>query len=145
MKIHKFPLRIYYEDTDAGGIVYHSNFLNFTERARTEMLRDLGYSNVTLEAEEKILFIVRRATCDYQNPGFLEDQLEVHTSVKQIKNSSFVLRQSVIRPEKKQENDTMLCDVEVVLVCVAKDKNGIKPTRMPDKIRTAFEDYLTPA
>lgn len=138
MSVHKFPLRIYYEDTDAGGIVYHANFLAFAERARTEMLRDLGFSNIELEKERGILFIVRRAICDYQSPGFLEDALEVHTSVKQMKNSSFVLRQSVVRPE----DDTMLCDMEVVLVCVQKGKDGtIKPVKLPEDIRQGFVSY----
>ena len=90
--VHKFSLRIYYEDTDAGGIVYHANFLAFAERARTEMLRDIGFSNIELDKERGSFFIVRRAICDYRSPGFLEDALEVHTGLKHIKNSSFVLR-----------------------------------------------------
>ena len=76
---HIFPLRVYYEDTDAGGIVYYANYLRFAERARTEYLRSVGADHQTLLAEDGIAFTVRQCSVDYMSPAFLDDPLEVHT------------------------------------------------------------------
>lgn len=137
--IHKHPIRIYYEDTDAGGIIYHANFLNYAERGRTEMLRALGHSNIELQQDPGILFIVRKATCDYLSPGFLEDELEVHTSIIEMRNTSLILKQSMFRPK----DDTLLCDIEIILVCVGtQGPKHMKPIRIPDKVRKEFETYI---
>ena len=142
--MHSCNYRIYYEDTDAGGIVYHANFLNYAERGRTEMLRSLGHSNIELQKDPGLLFIVRKATVDYLSPGFLEDDLEIHTSVTEMRNTSLILKQSIFRPK----DDTLLCDTEIVLVCVGTNlgKDGgpkhMKPIRIPDTVRKEFETYL---
>src|SRR3954453_19824685 len=78
---HTMPLRVYYEDTDAGGIVYHANFLKFAERARTEMMRALGFAHSGLAAETGIVFTVRRGGADYLLPARLDDWLSVETRI----------------------------------------------------------------
>jgi len=138
--IHTMPLKIYYEDTDAGGIVYHANYLNFAERARTELLNDLGYSNNTLKDDPGILFVVRKATLDYHKPGYLEDELEVHTTIPEMRNSSMMLKQVVYRPK----DDTLLCEIEIVLVCVGtKGPKAMKPYKIPESVRSQFQTYIT--
>src|SRR5471032_1766224 len=90
-------LRVYYEDTDAGGVVYHANYLKFCERGRTELLRALGFSNKSLSEQRGLLFVVRKLEADYLLPAFLEDELEVRTVIAEIKNASFSMRQEVFR------------------------------------------------
>ena len=84
------PLRVYYEDTDAGGVVYYANYLAFMERARTEWLRSLGYENQQLLDEQVVVFAVRRAAVDYISPARLDDLLEVVVSLSRIKRASLV-------------------------------------------------------
>ena len=132
-KIHTTPIRIYYEDTDAGGIVYHANYLNFAERARCELLRDLGYECSKIEDELGFLFVVKHADINYIKPSRLDDALEVKTTVETIKNTSFKMRQIV----QKQGQD--LCNMLVTLVCV--EVQNIKPVRVPDILREKLNQY----
>ena len=92
---HVFPVRVYYEDTDAGGIVYHANYLKFAERARTEMLRLLGHDQFDLLAQEEIGFTVRRCEVDYLAPARLDDALEVRTRLIDVRGASLKLAQTV--------------------------------------------------
>lgn len=133
MTHHSLPIRIYYEDTDAGGVVYHANYQKFAERARTEFLRMLGYTNSELEAAEKMLFVVRRAEIDYLKPSCLDDSLSLETAIETIKNTSLVMHQRAVR------GADVICDMHVTLVCV--DTNNFKPKRLPDRVRAAFEKY----
>jgi acyl-CoA thioester hydrolase len=94
---HVFPVRVYYEDTDAAGIVYHANYLRFAERARSEMMRLLGLESSTLMAREGIFFAVSRCTVDYLKPARLDDALEVHTRVIDVKRASLDAEQVVKR------------------------------------------------
>ncbi len=136
---HVHPIRIYYEDTDAGGIVYHANYLNYAERGRTEMLRSLGFSNNELQADPGLLFVVRKATCDYLKPGHLDDELETRTTITEIRNTSLILKQSIHRPK----DNALLCDIEIILVCVGtKGAKHMKPIKIPDTVRKEFETYL---
>ena len=115
-------LRVYYEDTDAGGIVYHARYLAFAERARTELLRVLGLTHVELRQEHGLMFVVRRAEVDYQRPACLDDRLLVTTTVGKVGGASCVLRQEVAR-----EDGTAV--VTVRLACVRAEDG--RPARWP--------------
>lgn len=131
MRNHTLPIRIYYEDTDAGGIVYHANYLKFAERGRTEFLRAAGFSNQAIEQERGIIFVVRHIGIDYIKPAFLDDLLQMKTSVEELKNSSFIMRQ------KLYKDDALIADLKVVLVCV--DSKKYIPTRLPKDIKESFQ------
>ncbi len=133
MTIHRHPVRVYYEDTDAGGIVYHASFIRFAERARTEMLREMGYKNSDLHKRDGLRFVVRHIDASYETPCFLDDMLELHTHVLEIRNSSFVLRQTVLRDQNH------VCVLNVTLVTI--NENG-KAVRLPQNVRQDFKEYL---
>lgn len=126
---HTVTYRVYYEDTDAGGIMYHGNYINFCERARTEYINSKGLSNQEMHARN-ILTVVRHLEAHYFAPAFLEDQVTVQTEVAEIKNSSFILKQTIFRGE-----DTLFM-MHVVLVCINSDK---RPIRIPDALKTILE------
>ena len=129
--VHELPIRVYYEDTDAGGIVYYPNYLKFSERGRTEFLRTLGYENSKLREDFGILFVVRHLEADYYKPCFLDDLLHMKTSVESLKKTSFLMKQTLHR------GDEMVFELLVTLVCV--NAQG-KPDRMPEMLR----NVLTP-
>ena len=139
MSTHSMNVRIYYEDTDAGGIVYHANYLKFAERARTEFLRDLGYSNSMLAKEKRILYVVRHASTEYYKPAFLDDFLRMDTHIETIKNTSFVMTHKLFRPDEKN-NEELLAEMRIVLVCI--DSKALKPVRFPEEMKADFEKYL---
>ena len=126
---HIFPLRVYYEDTDAGGIVYYANYLRFAERARTEYLRSVGADHQTLLAEDGIAFTVRQCSVDYMSPAFLDDPLEVHTRFLEVRGASLRAEQVV-----KRKTDE-LARLNVRLACVGDDG---RPRRMPTALRSAL-------
>jgi len=131
---HHFPLRVYYEDTDAGGIVYHANYLRFAERARTEVLRDLGVPHADLVRDWKLMFVVRRAKLDYLRPARLDDSLAVVTEPVEMRAAVVKLRQDIRGPLGS-------CAVaEIELACVMLD--GTRPARIPSRWRAAFEGML---
>lgn len=123
---HRFNLRVYYEDTDLGGIVYYANYLKFIERGRSEWVRDLGVDQRRLMDEDGIGFAVRRIEADYLKPAHLEDQLCVVTEQTQSGNSKFVLRQTVMR------GGEVLFDALVTLVAI--NRAG-RPVRIPASLR----------
>jgi acyl-CoA thioester hydrolase len=125
--MHTMDMRVYYEDTDAGGIVFYANYLRFAERGRTEYLSALGFENKSLMDNQGVIFVVRRVEADYMIPAYLDDMLRLETSVIEIKNASFKMKQSLFR-----HND-LIFSADVILVCV--DRAG-KPTRLPDQLRT---------
>jgi acyl-CoA thioester hydrolase len=108
--IHQF--RIYYEDTDSGGVVYYANYLKFAERARTEWLREQGYEQAQLWRENGIGFVVKYCNIQYHAPAFLDDLLQVETSVKLKKASSIIMSQLIKR------DDILIASLEVLIVCV---------------------------
>ena len=123
-KVFALPVRVYFQDTDAGGVVYHASYVNFMERARTEWLRTHGYSNAGLMKEFGVVFVVRSLKLDYLKPALLDDLLNVTAQIKEIGRSRLNLLQSVLR------GDELLTEAEVHLVCVSVE--GFKPVSVPD-------------
>lgn len=103
-----WPIRVYYEDTDAGGVVYHGQYLAFFERARTEMLRERGFHQQRL-LEEQLGFVVRKLTIDYHHPARLDDLLEVRSEITDIRRASLTFTQTLMH-----KNGTLLCRAEVL-------------------------------
>lgn len=130
--VHHLPVRIYYEDTDAGGIVYHANYLRFCERARSEMLRSVGYNNAQFVKKTGFMFVVRHAAIEYFLPAFLDDSLVVKSSLSHLGGASATLQQDIYR------DDTLLVKVEIVLVCV---DVSMKAARIPEEARNALKNF----
>ena len=126
MSKHRF--RVYYEDTDAGGVVFYANYLKFIERGRTEYLRDLGFDQGSLAKEKNIVFVVKSLSADYLSPAYLDDMIEVQTIIKSNKNASLVFTQKILSLEK----NTVLFNAEVKVVSVL--KNNLKPCAFPQEI-----------
>ena len=126
-------LKVYYEDTDAGGVVYYANYLKFLERARTEALYTLGYSNKKVKDEFQSLIIVKSCNIDFKKPAHLEDELTIRSFVKSITKTSFFMNQIITR-----DNDVIV-EAQVHLVFV--NTNG-KPIKIPDEIYTKFKPYF---
>ena len=126
---HVFPLRVYYEDTDAGGIVYYANYLRFAERARTEYLRAVGADHQSLLAKDDVAFTVRQCNVDYLRPAFLDDPLEVHTRFTDVRGASLHAEQVV-----RRDGDELV-RLLVRLACVGSDG---RPKRLPKALREAF-------
>ena len=122
-------LKVYYEDTDAGGVVYYANYLNFLERARTEALVSLGFSNKKIKDEFGVLIIVKSCSIDYKKSAYLEDELSIRSFVKSITKTSFFMNQFISRGED------IIVEAKVHLVFV-NDKG--KPMRIP---RILFQDF----
>lgn len=130
---HNVDFRVYYEDTDAGGIMYHASFIRFCERGRTEFLRDLGISCSETADRLGLQFVIRHIEADYFKSAKLDDLLNVESSIKTLKNSSFVMKQSIFC------HDDVLFSMDVTVVCVNLDG---KPVRVPDDFRAKFETYI---
>lgn len=123
--------RVYYEDTDAGGIVYYVNYLKFMERARTERLRDLGFAQSEL-AGEGLLFVVHSAEARYHAPARLDDELLVSAEVMELNRASLRFRQQV----RRVADDVLLCEGQFLVACVGAD--NLKPRAIPQTLRAAF-------
>ncbi len=126
-RIFSLPVRVYFQDTDAGGVVYHASYVNFMERARTEWLRTHGYSNAGLMKEFGVVFVVRSLKLDYLKPALLDDLLEVTAEIKEIGRSRLNLLQDVRR------DGEILAEGEVNLVCVSVE--SFKPVSVPEVLR----------
>ena len=126
-------LKVYYEDTDSGGVVYYANYLKFLERARTEALNSIGYSNKKVKDDFKSLIIVKNCNIEYKKPSYLEDELSVRSFVKSISKTSFFMKQIITR------GDDIIVEAQVHLVFV--DKKG-KPMKIPEQIYTKFKPYF---
>ncbi len=129
--IHRYAVRVYFEDTDAGGIVYHANYLRFAERARTEALRAMGLPHSEMMLRHGMIFVVRHAELDYQRPARLDDSLVIETTALSVGGASAKLRQRVVR-----DGETLVV-VDVTLVSV-REETG-RAERMP----AAWRDALT--
>ena len=125
---YRFPVRVYYEDTDAAGIVYYANYFRFMERARTEWLRELGYEQDDLRARHGLVFVVRRAEADYLHPARFNDLLWVECDLTDRGRSSLTIGQDIYR----QFDDKLLCRGSVQLVCV--DIERFRPMSIPVEI-----------
>ena len=122
-----YPIRVFYEDTDAGGVVYHSNFLNFAERARTEWLRQLTIGRERLQNEFGLMFVVRRASIEWRRPAKLDDLLIVETRLSGMGKVRMSLTQTITRDEVKLAS----IDIEVVAVSM----KDFTPMLLPDALR----------
>ncbi|MEM7570596.1 MAG: tol-pal system-associated acyl-CoA thioesterase [Pseudomonadota bacterium] len=135
-KIHHFPLRIYYQDTDVSGIVYHAQYLHFFERARTEFLRVLGISQKTLDRDKPetyAAFAVRDLSMDFRRPAQLDDRLIIKTTLRQLKGVSCTLEQQVWREY------TLLVRAQIRLVFLSVD---LRPRRVPEHMHRLFQAIL---
>ena len=128
-KIYEYKFKIYYEDTDSGGVVYYANYLKFIERARSEIIMSLGFSNTNLREKFNLFFIVKYCNIKYKKPAKLEDELIVFTSVVSLSKTSLVMKQDVKR------HDDLVAEAEVCLVAV--DMKG-KPTKIPEELKKLF-------
>ena len=126
-------LKVYYEDTDAGGVVYYANYLNFLERARTEALVTLGFSNKKIKDEFGALIIVKSCSIDYKKSAYLEDELSIRSFVKSITKTSFFMNQFISRGED------IIVEAKVHLVFV---NNKGKPMKIPDPLFQDFKPYF---
>ena len=129
----KFNLKIYYEDTDAGGVVYYANYLKFLERARSEAIYELGFSNTQLKNEFGILIIVKSCKIEYKKPTMFEDKLSILTIINKITKTSFIMKQDIIR------NGELVASADIHLVSVNSDG---KPTKIPEKLRNKLNEYV---
>lgn len=125
--IFKAGFRVYYEDTDAAGVVYYANYLKFAERARTEMLRESKISQRELMTSEAILFVVRKVSMDLFKPARLDDYLEVSCEVTKVSGASVDILQTVIC------NDIKIAEISVLVACI--DANSMRPKRLPENIK----------
>jgi len=130
---HVMSIRVYYEDTDAGGIVYYANYLKFAERARTELLRSQGIENGELMRQDRVAFAVRECHADYIKPAKLDDALEVQTRVTEISGASLRMAQDVIR------DGDILVTVNVRLACMDVDTGG--PKRLPKIVKDRLGSF----
>ena len=130
----RLPVRVYYQDTDAGGVVYHGTHLNFMERARYEWLRELGFDDPTLREVHKVLFMVRSLEIEYFKPAVLDDLVHVTVQVVNIGRSSIAVHQQIRR------DDTLLVRATIGVVCVGTE--SLKPVRVPLPLREKIENLL---
>ncbi len=126
-----FPVRVYYEDTDAAGVVYYANYLKFMERARTEWLAALGFPLAAFEREHRVAFVVHRAEIDFRAPARLNDTLAVTVEVVDRGAARLIARQHVLR------DGVLLTAARVTLACV--DTSRWRPTRMPEPLMQRLE------
>ncbi|MHB1175291.1 MAG: tol-pal system-associated acyl-CoA thioesterase [Sulfuriferula sp.] len=125
-----WPVRVYYEDTDFGGVVYYANYLKFMERARTEWLRALGFEQTELIAAYEVMFVVRRVAVEYLQPARFNDELRVVSKVKRFGQCRIVFGQNIVR-------DNLLVGGETEVACVS--SLSFKPVKIPDNLLQALE------
>jgi acyl-CoA thioester hydrolase len=127
----EWPIRIYYEDTDSGGVVYHSNYLKFMERARTEWLRGLGFEQDQLKDEHNCIFAVHSMQLNFRRPARFNDQIVVISTVTKVSGASFEFDQKIVR------NDELLCDAIVKIACL--DASRFRAISIPSFILTEIQ------
>lgn len=125
------PIRVYFQDTDAGGVVYHASYVNFMERARTEWMRGFGFTNAGLMKELGVVFVVRSLKLDYLKPALLDDLITVSAQLKEIGRSRVTLLQAIMRGEEK------LVEAEIHLVSVSLE--SFKPVSVPEVLREQWK------
>ncbi len=130
---HVYPLRVYHEDTDAGGIVYYANYLKFAERARTEMMRGAGITHVTLLGDHDAAFVVRRCVVNYRQPARLDDEIEVRTSIGAVAGAHIEAEQRVVR------DGALLANIDLKLGCVGRTGRAV---RLPVPLRDALSELV---
>ncbi len=141
MTAHRYPLRVYFEDTDAGGVAYHANYLKWAERARTESLRAMHLPHALMMERYDAMLVVRRIEVEYSAPARLDDALIVETRLRAMGAATLDLTQTVLREEEGRT--VLLATLVVGLVCVRPD--GLRPVRIPAPWRDALGGNATPA
>jgi len=132
VSVFHWPVRVYYEDTDSGGVVYYANYLKFMERARTEWLRSLGFEQDRLRDEQGVIFAVRSATIDYLKPALFNDVLDVAATIVERGRASFSVEHAIHRDE------TLLCQGLVKVACLK--ANTLRPCPIPESILMEMQD-----
>ncbi|MEM7542202.1 MAG: tol-pal system-associated acyl-CoA thioesterase [Pseudomonadota bacterium] len=130
-KLTKLNITVYYEDTDAAGVVYHANYLKFMERGRTEWLRKLGFEQRLLSIRTGVMFVIHKSTLKFVKPARLDDQLTVNTEVEAVHGASITFKQSV-----RSSADDLLCEGANQIACV--DVESLAPCRIPQELRQAL-------
>ncbi len=136
MESHIYNMRVYYQDTDAGGVVYHGRYANFAERARCEFLRENGQSVIDLEKNYFIIFVVKKMDFDFMKPAYLDDELTIKSYVVHIGKASFTMRQEIYCKDDK------LVLANIVLVCVSGYKGIFKPQILPVSVKAILASYF---
>lgn len=133
MRTFEYRTRVYFSDTDAGGIAYHARYLDWAEHGRTEMLRQIypDKTQMQLASQEGILMVVRSIAIEYKSPAFLEDEITVLTDMEDVQHFSFTMRQRIMR------SDTLLSDLSVRIAVI--DSVTKRPKKIPEDILKAFE------
>lgn len=131
-KQFNWPVRVYYEDTDAGGVVFYANYLKFYERARTEMLRAMGFEQDELMAQQHVIFVVRSVQVDYLQPAKFNDLLSVSASLSLVKNASLIFEQTIRR------QDDLLNKATIRIACLNSDT--MRPQLIPDHLKQALNN-----
>jgi tol-pal system-associated acyl-CoA thioesterase len=132
--VYSFPVRVYFENTDAGGVVYHSEYLKFLERARTEWLRHLGYDHQTLARDHRVIFVVSAAAVDFTKPARLDDTVAVSVRLESLGKVRCVFAQEIRR------DDEVLVSARVTVACVTGE--NLKPVEIPEGLRKKMEAAL---
>ena len=127
-------IKVYYEDTDAGGVVYYANYLKYLERARTEALIKIGLSNLKIRDNFKALIIVKSCNIDYKKSAYLEDELNIKSYILSLTKTSFVMSQTIIK------NKLVIVEAKIHLVFV---NEKAKPTKIPKLIVDKFKPYIS--
>ena len=130
-KTFSFPIRIYYEDTDAGGIVYYANYLKYAERARTEFLRHLGINQQEMLKNQECGFVVRNCNIGYKSPARLDDALNITCKVTELKGASLKMEQKLYR------ENTVICEIEITLVFLS--LATMRPSKIPAEISSLLQ------
>ena len=126
-------IKVYYEDTDSGGVVYYANYLKYLERARTEALFSIGYSNKKIQDQFNSLIIVKSCNIEYKKSAYLEDELKIRSFVKSITKTSFFMNQIITKGED------IIVEAQVHLVFINKES---KPVKIPEEIYSKFKPYF---
>ena len=129
--IFEWNARVYFEDTDSGGVVYHANYLKFMERARTEWLRSLGLNQIKLKQEDKVIFVVRKIDIQYKIPARFNDELLIQTDCVKTTDYSIMLKQNILRDRQ------IITEGKVEIVCINSDL--FKPVRIPKMAKQLME------
>ncbi|MBH32677.1 MAG: tol-pal system-associated acyl-CoA thioesterase [Gammaproteobacteria bacterium] len=128
-----YEVRIFYEDTDSGGIVYYANYLKFMERARSELIRELGFTQSSIADKYSLKFVVSRINLNFINPSYLDDIITVNTRISSMKKASIVFEQEIIN-----QNSDRIVEAECQIVCVDNELNVIQ---IPDNINKALRKF----
>jgi len=137
---HRFPVRVYFEDTDAGGVAYHATYLRWAERARTESLRAMQLPHALMMERHNAMLVVRRIKVEYVRPARLDEPLIVETRIQALSAASLDLVQIVLREDEEAVRRVELARLDVGLVCVRAD--GMRAARIPEPWRSALSERI---